>query len=235
MTAVLVREGLSGTPWNKGLTKLTHPSVAKMALSRSGKRYGPYRSSKPLNLSRSAELAELIGIILGDGSLAPSSRTQRLLISLDSRVQDQVRYTAYLMKNVFEIEPKVVLQKGAHCNRVYIYHNGIAEALGLPLGNKIKNDVGVPRWIKDDDSHLKLCLRGLFETDGSYYEQPHNSTYVLDFKNKCRQLLQDVFDGLVQLGYRPQKGGDYVRLAKKAEVQKFAKEINFRNFSCRIR
>ena len=132
------------------------------------------------------------------------------------------------------IIPRIEKQKGANCIRVFIYHTGIAKDLGLPLGNKIKNSIDVPDWIKNNDSFLKLCLRGLFETDGSCYAQPKNYTFVLDFKNRCNQLLSDVYEGLVHLRYHPQKHSDYVRLARKVEAYHFIEEISFRKFYCRV-
>ena len=185
-------------------------------------------------LNRNFDLAELIGISLGDGCLAKVSRTERFLVSLDSRAQDQINYVSYLVNKVFKIVPKIEKQKDKNCVRIFIYSNDLSKALEFPIGNKIRNNVGIPKWIKENFSFLKYCLRGLFETDGSCYEQPHNYTFVLDFSNKCQNLLKDVYEALTLLGYNPQKHSNYVRLAKKIEAKKFISEINFRNFTCRV-
>ena len=187
-----------------------------------------------LPLRYNSELAELVGIFLGDGCLTNVSRTERFLISLDSRSPDQINYVSSLINKVFEIIPKIEKQKGKNCIRVLFYRKGVAKAIGFPIGNKIKNNLGIPDWIKQNNSFLKFCLRDLFETDGSCYEQPHNYTFVLDFTNRCKNLLQDDYEGLITLGYNPQKHSDYVRLARKAEAKKFIREINFRDFNCRV-
>jgi hypothetical protein len=44
----------------------------------------------------------------------------------------------------------------------------IDKALGLPIGNKLKNSVEIPRWIFKKKRYLMKCLKGLFETDGHY-------------------------------------------------------------------
>jgi len=91
-----------------------------------------------LILKKSEVSAELIGIILGDGCLTRISRTERLLVSLDSRAPDQVSYVASLIEQVLKEKPVIEKQKGLNCSRVYLYRNGISKELGLPLGNKIQ-------------------------------------------------------------------------------------------------
>ena len=94
--------------------------------------------------------------------------------------------------------------------------------------------MGIPRWIKSDLKLLTRYLKGLFDTDGSCYGQPKNYTFVVDFTNRCAQLLTDVHLGLIQLGYHPQKHGDYVRLARKFEAKNFIQRIRFRKFTCPV-
>ena len=44
------------------------------------------------------------------------------------------------------------------------------EDKGFKPGNKIKNKLRIPSWIKNNRKFLKACLRGLYDTDGSVYK-----------------------------------------------------------------
>jgi len=78
------------SPWNKGFTKETHPSVAKISRTFKIKKIdnfarwrreminrGLIKTNYP-PLQRSGDLAELIGVILGDGYIGKFSRTEVL-------------------------------------------------------------------------------------------------------------------------------------------------------------
>jgi len=222
----------------KDSPKRPTPALPKLALTRTGKKYGPYLNHKlhhkPLALIHSSNFAELMGIILGDGSLTPVSRTERLSIALNSRDRDQIRFVKKLIENVIGQEPKTYITRKEHCVHIFIYRNLISKSIGLPLGNKIRNNVGIPNWIKENSKYLRYCIRGLFETDGCLVAQPSNYTMTLDFTNRCTRLLDDMNEGLTKLGYHPQKHSDYVRLSKKLEVKDFVRKINYRNFDARL-
>jgi len=77
-------------PWNKGQTKDTHPSLAKLARTMAVRRNfdswnEKRRKSIDYNIKRSGDLAELIGIILGDGNLTNLPRTEQLRVVCNFR------------------------------------------------------------------------------------------------------------------------------------------------------
>ena len=103
----------------------------------------------------------------------------------------------------------------------------IDKALGLPIGNKIKNSVTIPAWVFKKKRYLEKCLKGLFETDGHYgLSRKHHVEYI-QFCNKSGSLKKSVFRALRSLGYSPQLGESYTRLARRAQVRRFIKEMDF--------
>jgi len=44
--------------------------------------------------------------------------------------------------------------------------------LGLKIGNKVKQLLDIPDWIKVNPEYSKVCLRGLIDTDGCVFR--HN-------------------------------------------------------------
>lgn len=84
-------------PWCKGYTKETHPSVLKISKTfkkkkidnfkewrEKMKKMGKIRSSYPL-FKKDGNLAELIGVILGDGNILKFPRTEALTISSNAK------------------------------------------------------------------------------------------------------------------------------------------------------
>lgn len=175
----------------------------------------------------SGELAELIGITLGDGNIYKFRRCQRLTISCNSSYADYTKHVSDLVGIVFKKEPSVLKRSKANCSDVRLYMQDIDKALGLPAGNKIKNSVEIPEWIFDKKPYLIKCLKGLFETDGHYGLSRKFYVEYMQFCNESGSLRFSVFRALKFLGYSPQLGNNYVRLARKEEVRRFIREMEF--------
>lgn len=103
----------------------------------------------------------------------------------------------------------------------------IDKALGLKVGDKIKNKVKIPNWILEKKKFLVRCLKGLFETDGNYSENKKFYVQFIEFENRCPELRLSVYKALKSLGYNPQLGNRYVRLARGKEVIDFVKRIKY--------
>ena len=177
---------------------------------------------------QSEELSELIGTVLGDGNIFKFNRCQRLTISCNSFYKDYVEHIRHLVKHVFKKGPSVIKRSKVNCCDVSLYMQNIDKALGLPAGNKIKNKVKIPAWIFKHKKYLKKCLKGLFETDGDYGLNKKFHVEYMEFSNKSVSLRRSVFEALTSLGYSPQDGNRYVRLAKKDQVRKFIAEMDFK-------
>jgi hypothetical protein len=111
-----------------------------------------------LTVKRGADLAELIGICLGDGNLEPntlaifgdkSTDTAYLVDHVAPLMRRTLKLTARLKKNRPD-ENYLVLSSTAAVRAL--------NQLGLPIGDKIRNDASIPRWILTRKKLLKLAF-----------------------------------------------------------------------------
>ena len=164
---------------------------------------------------------------MGDGNIYQFDRCQRLTISCNSSYEQYVKHIARLVKGVFKKEPSVIKRSKVNCTDVCLYMQDIDKALGLPIGNKLKNSIKIPGWVFKKKKYLTKCLKGLFETDGHYALNKKFYVEYIQFCNKSESLKESVIKALKSLGYSPQMGNLYVRLAKRIQVRQFIKEMGF--------
>ena len=125
----------------------------------------------------SVELAEIIGIILGDGCLSD----YQVIVTLDRKVDyDYAFFVSDLLCRVFGEKPawsereSVIELKLSGANLI-----DLLEELGLERGNKIKHQVAIPSWIFSNREFQYACMRGLFDTDGGIYKhQKLKAVYI---------------------------------------------------------
>lgn len=158
-----------------------------------------------------------MGIILGDGNLYKHSRTENLRVICNSKDTMYIQHIVNLITGIFLETPSVIKRKNGNATVVCLYQCKISKRLGVPCGNKIKNNVGIPRWVILDNDYMCRCLKGLFETDGCFCEDIKNYTCCIEFKNNCARLRKDTYNILLKLGFNPQLGTNYVRLARKTK------------------
>ena len=187
----------------------------------------------------STKLAEFIGIMLGDGSLGKL----QISITLNSvKDLDYSQYVVNLCESLFGHKPKIRKRKNA--NALEIYFNGknivkILTSFGLIQGNKVKNQVGVPDWIKSNSKFKKVCLRGLMDTDGGVFihrYKVNGKEYFykkICFTNYSLPLLNFVYKTLKNLGFTPKIKDKVVNkkvwLYNSHEVEKYLTVIGSSN------
>lgn len=158
---------------------------------------------------KSKNLAEFIGIMLGDGGITDSQITVTLNREAD---RDYISYVKNLLNTLFGEYPKHLKRKGSLADS--IYYNGInivknLEKLGLRRGNKVRQQVEVPKWIHNNKEYSKSCCRGLMDTDGCiaihrYYVGGKRYFYKkLIFTNHSIPLANFVFSTLLNNGLHP--------------------------------
>jgi DNA-binding transcriptional regulator WhiA len=150
-------------------------------------------------LEKNEKLAEIIGIILGDGSIA----RKVVLISIHSKAVEYVEKVTSLIKTVFKYDPKFHKRKNKDIIEVKIHSVGIVKSLvelGLHAGDKVKNQVSIPNWIKENDHLFIACIRGLIDTDGyiGKYKKRNKRhvwfQYHVGFSNYSENLIEDFIE-----------------------------------------
>jgi DNA-binding transcriptional regulator WhiA len=183
---------------------------------------------------RDTNTAYIIGVALGDGNLSnPNKRAVRLRVTCDNKYPEIMSRIAQALQILLP-QNKVSLyrRKDSNCTDVYGYSNALESILGWRAleGSKYIQRVRVPDWIFSKDEYMRLCLQGLFETDGSVYKD-RVYTYA-NFTSIIPGLAFDVKLMINKLGYSSttqhtvQKNGKYkfvVRVCKQCSY--FLKEI----------
>jgi len=239
------RESLKKRPtsWNRGYTKETHPSILKTSKTFKKKRIDNFKewrrkareegripSIYPF-LLKNAELAFLTGLILGDGHIERFPRTELLQITLGTDKPSLWQYTSKIIQNTFHKEPIIHKRKSSNCLDIKFYQKFLSKRLGIPPGNRGRARIQLPEWICGNDGYLIACLRGLFEAEGSLSIHKPTYTYNFQFSNRNINLLNEVENALIKLGFHPERRINAVRLRKKKEIFKFKKLITFRKYN----
>ncbi len=192
--------------------------------------------------SESMELAELFGIILGDGHVekkitGKKARCYSIVIAGDSRNDRNylIEYVSHLLKTLFGEKGSINYGKDKHSIYLKIHGKKIVEFVenkGILNGNKKMNSQSIPAWILKDDDYLRVCLRGLVDTDGCvYYISKKNKNLRISFTSYIPKLLNTVRNSFIKLGFHPSKVivEKNIYLSRKEDINKFMHEIGFSN------
>jgi len=228
--------------WSKGLTKATHPSLKKTSetmKARKGsnfdawmgkmKKEGKIKSVYP-EFAKNGDLAELMGVVLGDGHIQKFPRTERLLIFSNSNNQGFVHRYRELVKALFGKEPYVYKQSTANCVRISLYEKKISERLGVPFSPRKYLKIVVPRWILAKDEYVVRYLRGLYEAEGSTSHHPKTYTHKLEFANLNQSMLANVYRLMRRLGFHPHRDERRVQISREEEVANAIALLEFRKY-----
>jgi intein/homing endonuclease len=193
-------------------------------------------SKEYLYPKKSVDLAEFVGILLGDGGITKEQVTITLNTEVD---KEYVNYVSSLGNRLFGQKPHVSDRKD--CKATNLRYSGIKliEFLiksGLKSGDKVKQQVDVPNWIKSSIKYKISCLRGLMDTDGCISICTHNyksKSYVYYnpcFANRSKPLLNFVTNTLTELNLRPSVAGERIWLYNKASVRDYFRIVSSSNY-----
>lgn len=177
--------------------------------------------------NKSVDLAEFVGIMLGDGGITKEQAT----VTLNSEADKQyIEYVISLGRKLFRNKPAIVKKKD--CKATDLRYSGIKLvnfliSIGLKRGNKVKQQVEVPDWVQKSDSYKIACLKGLMDTDGCVAVSTHKvglKRYVYYnpcFANRSKPLLSFVAETLRDQGLNPSVTGERIWLYNKAEIRAY--------------
>ena len=186
---------------------------------------------------KSIDLAEFVGIVLGDGCITKYQITFTLH-SVDDKKYGE--FIIKLIKKLFNISVGVCSDKSALANRYYISRtklvNFCIKELGLKMGNKIKQQVDIPNWIKANEFYARACVRGLVDTDGCIFNHKYKvkgkqyDYKKLSFTSYSKPLRESFFKILKQNGLNPRIAQDRdVRIDSIIDMKNYFKIFNSNN------
>ena len=196
----------------------------------------PILESKTIRKPKpSIELAEFIGIMMGDGGIS----NYQVVVTLHHI--DDLEYASYvtdLIERLFKIKPSVYHLSSKSVNSIVVSRKELVEylhELGLPVGNKVKQQFDIPPWIMRNRKYSIACLRGLIDTDGSIFTHRYRVkdtqyTYKkLSFTSASESLRQSVHALLQKFGFHSRIAGNDVRLERIEDMKKYFSKIGSHN------
>lgn len=187
----------------------------------------------------SQELAEYVGIMLGDGGITFGQCTITLNSEADSRY---ILFVSKLGEKLFGEAPKIIKRKDSKA--ICLYYNGVSLVkffvrIGLKTGNKVKQQVGVPDWVRNSREYSTACLRGLMDTDGGVFLHKYKVNgkeygyRKISFTNRSVPLLKFVSQTLKELEFTPKTidkvENKRVWLYNETEVKRYLEVIGTHN------
>ncbi len=188
------------------------------------------------------ELAELVGIILGDGSLYVNVKHQIYQFAMMGHIKnDREYYESFLLpllEKHFGKNFKVNLITKTNGIRIRSQERSTVKKiseLGIPIGNKVKNNVKIPEWIFANKKLIKACIRGLVDTDGFVTPITGRNYSYIWFSSKVTGIQKSFSRSMKLLELKTSKWrirndtGAQIYLGSKQMIEKYYREINFNN------
>lgn len=204
-------------------------------------KFRPSKITQPLPFKKpkfSEELAEFVGILLGDGGISE----HQITITLNSVTdKEYLKFVQKLIKKLFQIPVGFYSHNHSLARRIVISRTALVEYLidtiGLKQGNKVKQQIEIPQWIKGNRQYSIVCVRGLIDTDGCiiihrYLSKGKRYCYKkVSFTNRSYPLIQSVSDILSNIGIKNRIVKDKwdVRIEARKDVEKYFKAVGTHN------
>lgn len=184
----------------------------------------------------SADLAEFVGIVLGDGSIT----SRQVTISFNVLDAEYAKHVTGLVSELFGVRSSSSIDQTDHT--ISVIASGVElvevlQGLGLKRGNKVTQQVDVPAWVWQQRDFQIACLRGLMDTDGCVFRHTYRvngKTYTytkLAFTNYSRPLLLSAKQLFETLGLAPtlHKDGRRLYLHDTKAVHKYFELVGTHN------
>ena len=186
---------------------------------------------------RSEDLAEFVGIMLGDGGI---TQYQVTITFHSEDEKEYIKFVSNLIKRLFDVPIGIYYDKEDRSVDLVVSRSELVhfciEKLGLKKGNKIKQQVDIPDWIKRNKQYRVACVRGLVDTDGCVFTHRYKvnvkfySYKKLCFTSYSEPLRQSVFNILKDNGLNPRFAQQRdVRFDSIEDIQRYFKIFGSHN------
>lgn len=197
-----------------------------------------FKLLKPLgSIPRNEKLAELLGIFFGDGHLG---HYQAQVVTNSETDMGHAFFIKNLIKSVSGLDSVIKERKQENAVNITVSSKNFCDFLhkvGMPKGNKIQNNLEVPRWINNSKKFQRAFLRGLFDTDGSVYLDKHKvkgmvyRSVNLAITSYSPSLIKGIIKILQQLDIKYTYSGPQhsVYIRRNREVLRFFSQVSSSN------
>ena len=194
----------------------------------------PLSFKKP---QKGEKLAEFIGIMMGDGGL---SKYQVFITLHHIDDYQYMRFVTALLVKLFGVKPALYHDEKDSVYSIVISRMNLVKFLyghGLVAGNKIKQQIDVPKWIMKNKKYQRTCLRGLMDTDGclvihKYKVNGKEYSYKkINFCSASGPLVASVMSIFKRFDFKPRlsHNGRNVWIDNRHEVERYFEVIGSNN------
>jgi hypothetical protein len=174
-------------------------------------------------------LAEFLGALAGDGHMGVKYQVCFAVSNLVDK--EYSLHIQQLFKDLFNIDATMYVQM--NCRKVKTYSKKLLNFLhneyGHPIGKK-KHRLHIP--IFEDNKFLLAYLRGLFDTDGSFYERG-SGRGVVNICSLDSIHMQEVAEALRRNGFHVCVSGKGLYIYRRQDIRRFFEEVNPSNIKHR--
>jgi len=183
--------------------------------------------------SKSGNLAEFVGLMLGDGNLYSQVSTGNYQIRIAFNLKEEYEYLFYVKNLALNLFNLSFYEKITKKENVVHLCKSSKKLLKFLISIGINKNKKIPNWIFKNKKYLKCCVRGLIDTDGSVFRMSNKDYRLIriGFKNVNKKLLKNFRTALIKLDFYPSKiiCNRQIFLSRKDEIKRYVKEIGFNN------
>lgn len=186
--------------------------------------------------ARDEQLAEFIGILIGDGCL---TKYQVAIASNTTADHEYIQFIASLICDLFDITPSFSVKEAENCTSTFVSSIKLVRFLheqGVIIGHKLRQNLDIPTWILENELYAIACLRGIFDTDGGIFLERHNingKLYCyprLSFVSMSYQLRLSIDEVLTNLDFSSKiRNNRSVNLEKRSDINRYFELIGSSN------
>lgn len=139
------------------------------------------------------ELAELLGILVGDGSIGVKSAENMLTVAVGKKHRSYAEHVAFLFEKVFGIGAEIY-EKPNCFNVILCSKNAVdfVDSIGLKKGKTFRDKI-IPDIIwKSPPAYRCAFIRGLFDTDGYVTKYIGFSCYNKKLADNIQVMLSEM-------------------------------------------
>ena len=176
----------------------------------------------------SARLAELIGILMGDGHVG---LYQTSVVTNSETDFQHALFVKTLIEDLFKVQVSLSNRRNKKACEIVVSSKSVCRffvSQGIPQGNKITLGLHIPDWIRKNPLYRKAFIRGLFDTDGCVYLDTHHygqkvyKNLGVAFANQSLPLLSFFKESLEFFGLHPtQKTKFRVFLRRRENIRRY--------------
>ena len=166
--------------------------------------YNDIRKNLTLPIKPSKELAEFIGILIGDGYIGYYEKYNNHILEISGHSELDLNYLNIyvrdLIKNLFNINSSYTSRKDQNASRVRVCSKGLVQYLEqINFVKGKKEQIRIPYWIISDRELMIHFLKGIVDTDCSVHFRKKYP--IINFTSKSKPLIATISDFIKKEGF----------------------------------